>query len=158
RHPERSEGSGGRAAPAQILRCAQDDPAGGSGSTAAAMKRSSLLPDDLAYLAPTSGSTGAPKWVAGRYRGIGHFVRWEAELLGLGRGTRVSQLTSPYFDAWLRDVFVPLTVAGTLVLPESAPEISDLRLDAEALAGWIDRAEIELVHSVPSLFHLLASG
>ncbi|HZF07811.1 MAG TPA: non-ribosomal peptide synthetase [Thermoanaerobaculia bacterium] len=110
--------------------------------------------DDLAYLAPTSGSTGTPKWVAGRYKGIGHFVRWEAELLGLGPGTRVSQLTSPYFDAWLRDVFVPLTVAGTLAIPETA----EMRLDAEALAEWIDRAEIELVHCVPSLFHLLAAG
>jgi amino acid adenylation domain-containing protein len=111
-------------------------------------------PDDFCYLVPTSGSTGVPKLIAGRYQGVGHFIRWETELLGLGPGTRVSQLTSPYFDAYLRDVFVPLCSGGTLVLPASA----DIRLDADALAEWLDRAEIALVHCVPSLFHLLATG
>jgi amino acid adenylation domain-containing protein len=113
-----------------------------------------LGPDDLCYLVPTSGSTGAPKRIAGRYKGVGHFIRWETDFLGLGPGTRVSQLTSPYFDAYLRDVFVPLCRGGTLVLPETA----ELRLDPHAFAEWLERSAIEVVHCVPSLFHLLASG
>ncbi len=113
-------------------------------------------PDDLAYLAPTSGSTGAPKLVAGRYRGLGHFVRWEASYLGISEesGVRASQLTSPFFDAYLRDLFVPLATGGTLVVPET-PEV---RLDTHSLAAWIEAREVELVHCVPSLFHLLSAG
>jgi amino acid adenylation domain-containing protein len=113
-----------------------------------------LAPDALAYLVPTSGSTGSPKWIAGRYQGIGHFIAWETGYLEIGPGVRVSQLTSPYFDAYLRDVFVPLTQGGTLAIPDP-PE---LRLDGFALADWLDRAGIEIVHCVPSLFHLLAAG
>ncbi len=43
-------------------------------------------PDDPCYLVFTSGSTGRPKGIAGRLKGIDHFVRWEIETLGLGAG------------------------------------------------------------------------
>ncbi len=114
----------------------------------------SPTPDALATLFATSGSTGEPKLIAGRYRGIGHFIRWEAALLGLGAGVRVSQLTSPHFDAYLRDVFLPLCLGGTLAIPEK-PEV---RLDAGSLVEWIDAERIEVVHCVPSLFHLVCAG
>jgi amino acid adenylation domain-containing protein len=113
-----------------------------------------LAGDDLCYIVQTSGSTGVPKCIAGSYRAIGHFIRWETELLALTPGTRVSQLTAPHFDAYLRDIFAPLTTGGTVCIPPSA----ELRLDAAALARWIDAQGIELVHCVPSLFHLLAAG
>jgi amino acid adenylation domain-containing protein len=110
--------------------------------------------DDLCYVVQTSGSTGTPKCIAGSYRAIGHFIRWETALLGLQPGTRVSQLTSPQFDAYLRDVFAPIACGGTVCIPPAA----ELRLDAAALARWIDAQAIELIHCVPSLFHLLAAG
>jgi amino acid adenylation domain-containing protein len=113
-----------------------------------------LAPDDLCYIVQTSGSTGTPKSIAGRYRAIGQFIRWENDLLGLTPGTRVSQLTSPHFDAYLRDIFAPLTCGGTVCIPPAA----ELRLDGAALARWIDASAIELIHCVPSLFHLLAAG
>jgi non-ribosomal peptide synthetase component F len=67
----------------------------------------------------TSGSTGKPKAILGRLKGIDHFIRWEIEAVGAGPGTRVSQLASPAFDGFLKDVFVPLCSGGVVCIPES---------------------------------------
>ncbi|HKI00350.1 MAG TPA: amino acid adenylation domain-containing protein [Thermoanaerobaculia bacterium] len=111
-------------------------------------------PDDMAYLYFTSGSTGRPKGIAGRLQGIDHFIRWEIETLGIAPGARVSQLTTPSFDAFLRDVFVPLCAGGTVCVPESREVV----LDAPRLIDWLDLEEIELVHCVPSLFRSILNG
>src|ERR1044072_393532 len=76
-----------------------------------------LAPDDMVYVYFTSGSTGQPKGIAGRRKGIDHFIRWEVKTLGVGPGTRVSQVLPFSFDGSLRDIFVPLTSGG----PHSAP-------------------------------------
>src|ERR1051325_11702657 len=65
-------------------------------------------PDSPCSIYFTSGSTGKPKAILGRLKGIDHYVRWEIGALGVGPGTRVSQLASPSFDGFLKDVFVPL--------------------------------------------------
>ncbi|HEX5885225.1 MAG TPA: AMP-binding protein, partial [Pyrinomonadaceae bacterium] len=78
----------------------------------------------------TSGSTGRPKAILGRLKGIDHFMRWEIEAVKAGPGTRVSQLASPSFDGFLKDVFVPLCSGGTVCAPESR----DVILDAWSLA------------------------
>jgi amino acid adenylation domain-containing protein len=105
-------------------------------------------PDDFCYLYFTSGSTGIPKAIAGRLKGIDHFIRWEIENFGVQAGTRVSQLTGPSFDAFLRDIFTPLCAGGTVCVPPSR----ELILDAAKLVQWIDEQQINLVHCVPSLF------
>ena len=108
-------------------------------------------PDELAYVCFTSGSTGRPKPVAGRLKGVEHFVRWEGELVGAELGLRVSQLTSPAFDAWLRDVFLPLAHGGTVCIPPRAGG----EVDARRLVGWLDAAGVEVLHCVPSLLRAL---
>ena len=40
-------------------------------------------PEQLSYIYFTSGSTGVPKAIAGRLKGIDHFINWEIEQLGL---------------------------------------------------------------------------
>src|SRR5579864_4777053 len=99
----------------------------------------------------TSGSTGRPKAILGRLSGIDHFVRWEMETVGIGVGTRVSQLASPSFDGFLKDVFVPLCGGGTVCAPESRSVV----LDAGRLADWIDVEGIEVLQCVPSVFRSL---
>jgi amino acid adenylation domain-containing protein len=101
----------------------------------------------------TSGSAGRPKAILGRLKGIDHFARWEAELLEVGRGTRVSQLASPSFDGFLKDVFVPLVAGGTVCAPESR----DLLLDPPALVDWIDVEGIEVLHVVPSVLRAIVN-
>jgi amino acid adenylation domain-containing protein len=107
-------------------------------------------PDAPCYIYFTSGSTGRPKGIVGRLSGIDHFIRWEIETFGVRAGTRVSQLTTPSFDAFLRDIFTPLCAGGTSVHPEPGT-----LLDGQRLADWLDIEEIELVHCVPSLFRTL---
>lgn len=106
------------------------------------------LPDDMCYVFFTSGSTGRPKGIAGRLKGIDHFIRWETKALGINELDRVSQLTTPSFDAVLRDIFVPLCTGATLC----APPGREIILDTAKLIDWIDLQQISLLHCVPSVF------
>ncbi len=110
-------------------------------------------PDALAYIYFTSGSTGKPKGIAGRLKAIDHFIRWEIQTFALDPGTRVSQLTTPAFDAFLRDMFTPLCAGGTVCIPPS-PSIAR---DARRLIAWLDSQHIELLHCVPSLFRSIVN-
>jgi len=112
-----------------------------------------LEPDDPCYIYFTSGSTGVPKGIVGRFRSIAHYIRWEIEALGVEEGWNVSQLISPSFDAFLRDMFVPLCAGGTIC----APKERDLILDTQWLGDWIEQEEIHLIHTVPSLFRAFTS-
>src|SRR5947209_16548889 len=107
--------------------------------------------DDLSYIFFTSGSTGKPKGIAGRLKGIDHFIRWQKETCGLGPESRVSQLMSPMFDAFLRDMFVALCSGGAICIP---PDY-DILLDGARMARWLDEQRITMTHMVPSVFRLM---
>jgi amino acid adenylation domain-containing protein len=107
--------------------------------------------DDPCYIFFTSGSSGTPKPILGRFKSLSHFIRWEIKEFELDDDCRVSQLTAPTFDAFLRDLFVPLCSGGTLcVPPQSTAEFS-----ADKLIAWLGKARVTLVHCVPSLFRTL---
>ena len=99
-------------------------------------------PDDLSYIYFTSGTTGVPKAIAGRLKGIDHFIRWEIEELGLDETVRVSQLLPVTFDGSLRDIFVGLCAGGVVCVPDSREEVKDVRL----LLRWLDEQRVSLVH------------
>ena len=105
-------------------------------------------PESLRYVVYTSGSTGTPKGIAGRLKGITHFIRWEIENFQITSDCRVTQFASPTFDPFFRDVFVPLCVGGTLCIPPQIPAL----MDSAALLEWIDSQKVSLIHCVPSLF------
>ncbi len=107
--------------------------------------------DAPCYIFFTSGSTGEPKGIVGRLKGVSHFTGWEAGELGLDQSVRTSQLTSPAFDAVLRDIFTPLSVGGTICIPPSRRVVAD----GQALAAWLARAQVTLLHTVPSVLRLL---
>lgn len=106
--------------------------------------------DDTGYLIHTSGSTGTPKLIAGRNKGISHFVHWEVAELGIDATVRASLFSPPSFDVSLREILVPLLAGGTLVIPQA-----EVRTDAARLADWLRTQRITLMHAVPSLFRLL---
>lgn len=112
-----------------------------------------LGPDDMCYIYFTSGSTGKPKGIAGRRKGIDHFVHWEIETLGVTEETRVSQLTGASFDAILRDVFVPLCAGGTICIPETRETI----VDTVRLIDWLHSQRINILHCVPTIFRSIVN-
>ncbi|RAM48051.1 MAG: thioester reductase, partial [Hapalosiphonaceae cyanobacterium JJU2] len=113
-----------------------------------------IIPDDACYIYYTSGSTGMPKGIVGQVKGISHFIKWEIETFHIQPGTRFSQFTIPTFDAFLRDVFVPLCVGGTICVPPDRTTV----VNTETLVDWIEGNKINFIHCVPSLFEVLASG
>jgi amino acid adenylation domain-containing protein len=123
-------------------------PAGGAGGHPTPTRPE---PDDECYVFFTSGSTGRPKGIVGRLKAVDHYIRWEMEALGVEPGWRVSNLTSPAFDAMLRDIFLPLCSGGTACVPPP-----DALLDAHQLSKWIDSERVNLVHCVPAVFRGLA--
>lgn len=108
---------------------------------------------DRGYVYFTSGTTGRPKGIRGSLRAVHHFVAWEIAEFGATTGTRVSQLTSPGFDAFLRDAFVPLCAGGVVcAAPTSPPPVGD------GLARWLESARVEILHCVPTVFRTLGSA
>jgi len=92
-----------------------------------------------------------PKGIVGRLKSLGHFINWEIDTFGIAAGTRVSQLTPPTFDPFLRDVLVPLCVGGTVCIP---PDRTTL-MDPPSLIAWLDRTRINLIHCVPFIFNAI---
>jgi amino acid adenylation domain-containing protein len=108
-------------------------------------------PDDLCYISFTSGSTGNPKAIAGRYKGIAHFIEWEINTFGIDETCRLAQFTHYAFDAFLRDVFVPLCAGGTICIPDKRESI----VEPATLVTWMEERQISLIHCVPSLFRVM---
>jgi len=125
----------------------QPGPADGPdiGPDAPAAAFPSAGPDDPAYVFFTSGTTGRPKAVLGRQKGLSHFLTWQRSTFGIGPGDRAAQLTGLSFDVVLRDVFLPLTSGATLVLPDEDD------VSPERILLWLRERAISVVHTVPSL-------
>jgi amino acid adenylation domain-containing protein len=129
--------------------CIEDIVTGEADADLPAHRHPSYGPDDSLYVYFTSGSTGTPKGIVGRNCSLLQFLKWEIDAFGLGPDSRVSQLVSPYFDAFLRDVFAPLLAGGTICVPPA-----DHAFSSEQLTAWIDAARITLIHCVPSVFRV----
>ncbi|MEP6914052.1 MAG: amino acid adenylation domain-containing protein [Acidobacteriota bacterium] len=105
-----------------------------------------IAPDDPAYLFFTSGTTGVPKGVLGRHKGLSHFLDWQRAAFGIGPDDRSAQLTGLSFDVVLRDIFLPLTTGASVHLPDDSSGLSSGRTVA-----WLDRQRISILHTVPSI-------
>jgi amino acid adenylation domain-containing protein len=102
--------------------------------------------DAPAYVMFTSGTTGLPRGVLGRHRGLSHFLSWQREEFAVGAADRCAQLTGLSFDVVLRDVFLPLISGAVLCLPSSGePPAPDDTL------AWLRQEQITLLHAVPTV-------
>lgn len=114
-----------------------------SGTTGAIRSR----PADLrpAYLAFTSGTTGAPKAIVQSRRGFAQFLDWQRDELGLGPGSRVANSSAPVFDACYMEVFGALAFGATLHVPAAGQ-----RRNPAVIAAWLAASGITFFQGVPS--------
>ena len=107
------------------------------------------LPETVAYLMYTSGSTGSPKGVAVEQRNLTSYVRAIIEKLEPRAGTSFAALAAPSADLGYTALFPALAAGGCLhIIPE------DLFLDADGLADYFDLHYVDYLKIVPS--HLAA--
>jgi amino acid adenylation domain-containing protein len=114
-------------------------------------------PDDLACVFYTSGTTGRPKGVPLRHRGVTRLFGGD-EPMRLEPGMRMSHLSNVMFDATTLEVWGPLLQGGTVVclprhafleLPTLGTLIAERRLDAMFVTTALFR---EIAARVPAAF------
>ena len=113
--------------------------------------KSAADPDDTIYIYFTSGTTGTPRAMEGINRSLAHFIDWEVNRFDVDETSRFSQLTTPVFDAFLRDVYVPLCAGGMICIPDNREVIQD----PDSLYRWIEDSRISYIHCVPGILRSL---
>ncbi|MET1077262.1 MAG: amino acid adenylation domain-containing protein [Pseudomonas sp.] len=106
-------------------------------------------PEALAYIIYTSGSTGQPKGVAIPHRGLGNLAAAQAELLGIGPGSRVLAWASPGFDASVFDLVMMWGCGATLVVASTS------LLGPAALEAALDQGRVSHLTITPSALAVL---
>jgi amino acid adenylation domain-containing protein len=104
-------------------------------------------PGELAYIIYTSGSTGRPKGVCVSRRSMNKFLEWSWNFYDVRPGERWAQFSSLGFDLSLVDLLTCIPCGGALV--------PVLGLDRMLPARFIERHDISIWHSVPSIIPLL---
>ncbi|MBK4215983.1 amino acid adenylation domain-containing protein [Paracoccus caeni] len=97
-------------------------------------------PGDLAYLIYTSGSTGNPKGVAIRHRNAAALIRWAEGAFAPEELAGMLGSTSICFDLSVFEIFVTLSLGGTLMLVEDLFALPD--------APFAD--QVTLINTVPT--------
>ncbi|WP_030832979.1 non-ribosomal peptide synthetase [Streptomyces hygroscopicus] len=107
-------------------------------------------PDDLAYIIYTSGSTGTPKGVMISHRAALNTVEDINRRFAVTERDRVLGIAGLGFDLSVYDLFGPLAVGATLVLPQA-----DRRGDPSHWAELVRDAGVTVWNSVPGQLHML---
>jgi amino acid adenylation domain-containing protein len=109
-------------------------------------------PGDIAYVIYTSGSTGRPKGVLVQH---GHLSALTgARMTGdpvIGAGDVLLSVASLAFDMVITDIFVPLALGATVVLPPVGPD----EREPSTMIQLIEDHGVDTIYATPSLFRLL---
>ena len=140
-----------------------DLPAGGAAEVLGALAASpedppsppeiEIGPDDLALVAFTSGSTGAPKGIAGRHGPLTHFLPWQCAELGFSEDDVFTLLSGLAHDPLQRDLFTPLWLGATIAVPDFEDVATPGRL-----AAWMAESGATVAHLTPAMGQLIAES
>ncbi|KAK5109035.1 hypothetical protein LTR62_007583 [Meristemomyces frigidus] len=106
-------------------------------------------PDSTPTLSFTSGSEGRPKGVKGRHFSLAYYFPWMAEQFGLSEKDRFSMLSGIAHDPIQRDIFTPLFLGASLIVPPA----EDITFDR--LAKWASDNAITVTHLTPAMGQIL---
>lgn len=109
-------------------------------------------PRNEAYHLFTSGTTGKPKLVSHPDQTIQRFVRWQAKTLQLTQPITTMMMAGLAHDPTLRDVFLPLSHGGCIVIPTPSE-----MMDPRALRILLSDAGCNVLRLSPSTARLLAT-
>lgn len=118
------------------------------GNFACALKTE--LNEDISHIIYTSGSTATPKGILCSRKAMWNFIKWENKYLQIKEGVNVSQMSAPWFEPFLRDIFLPLFCGGCICIPTKREE-----LDPKAFAVFTNEKNIDVLHIVPTMFRFL---
>ncbi|KAK5710241.1 large subunit of alpha-aminoadipate reductase [Elasticomyces elasticus] len=106
-------------------------------------------PDSTPTLSFTSGSEGRPKGVKGRHFSLAYYFPWMAQRFGLSEKDRFSMLSGIAHDPIQRDIFTPLFLGASLIVPPTED------ITFERLAPWASNNKITVTHLTPAMGQIL---
>jgi non-ribosomal peptide synthetase component F len=110
------------------------------------------LPNDIAAVYPTSGSSGAAKSVAIKASSLALHSAAFIDTFGLTSDDRVAQYAAMTFDLFLEELLPALSIGASIhVVPD------EIKLDPRELARWSSAKRITVLDLPTAVFHLLAS-
>ncbi|MES1243434.1 MAG: amino acid adenylation domain-containing protein [Acidobacteriota bacterium] len=110
-------------------------------------------PDNLAYLIYTSGSTGVPKGVQVPHRGVVNFLGSMARRPGLAADEVLVSVTTPSFDIFGLELYLPLTVGARVVLADR-----ETASDGAALRRLLAESGATAMQATPATWRLLLAA
>ncbi|MDS1114687.1 amino acid adenylation domain-containing protein [Gordonia westfalica] len=111
-----------------------------------------VMPDDVAYITFTSGTTGVPKGVAVTHRGLAGWARDTVGRLGLTADDRVLHTYATGFDAHLMGILPPRIAGATMIV--CPPDV----IAADELADLVHDAGVTVLLTTPSVLATLRPG
>jgi amino acid adenylation domain-containing protein len=116
-------------------------------------RTSAIPPCQLAYVIFTSGTTGVPKGVSVEHQAVLNFLKatWTVFNDDFSQHDRLLSLVNMSFDVSIFEFFVPLSCAGTLVIPHEQA-VNSMRTTLQLL----ETHSITTVYLPPAHLHGLA--
>ena len=109
-------------------------------------------PDSNPTLSFTSGSEGLPKGVLGRHFSLAYYFPWMAKTFHLSEKDRFTMLSGIAHDPIQRDMFTPLFLGATLLVPTQ----DDIGTPGK-LAQWMGKHNATVTHLTPAMGQLLSA-